>query len=248
VRTHPANENDLALFPREYFRETELDLIVDRAKKLNGAKNAEPDESVADATTETRQHRQRHIDFHPQDLPARDQIFAEQLCAFRRDDELGDTFDEINLFLFRAVLQKHKAGLAVDRRTQKTRGETCAIDLRALGVVRQLFVPAKRGAGDETRKLRIFERLAKLARFAGDHRFGVRTTGREKFDEHRIRDRTDRRPVHLLDPINLRRDVIHVGRRAAHFRVDAQDLRRPHPRLIFVCDRIVLAGSRLREA
>src|SRR5256886_7246512 len=77
--------------------EAVLRLLVDRAKKFDGTKNAETAERVTKTAVVTGQHRERHLDFHPEHLSARD----------RKSTRLNSSHSQISYAVF--CLKKKKS-------------------------------------------------------------------------------------------------------------------------------------------
>src|SRR6185295_18802823 len=99
--------------------------------ELDRAEDPEADERVAEAAAELRQHRERHVDLHPEDLAARHEVLAEELLPLRRRDELRRAFDEEDLLLLRPGAEEEHPRLALERELEEVRGERRAIDLHA---------------------------------------------------------------------------------------------------------------------
>ena len=128
LRAHAPREGDLALLHAEGLEQALLRLIVHGAKELDGPEDADAHERVAQAPAEAREHRERHLELHPQHLPALDQELSEQLLLLGRRHALGRTLDEEDALLPRPVAQDERASLAPYRQVKDARRQASRIE------------------------------------------------------------------------------------------------------------------------
>ena len=201
-----------------------------------------PTSASPEAAAEAREHRERHLHLHAQDLPALDEKLAEKLALVGRRHALGRPLDEEDALLALAVAQDERPRLATDGEVEEARRQPRRIELPAVdGVRRELGVPLERGARQEARELGVLGDGLEAPALARDGDLRVRPppSRRARRGAGRASDPTIV-PSLALDAVDLGR---HVGRLAR------DDARRALP---FVAQdtaraRVALDGRRGRE-